>query len=607
VRIRRLSEDVANQIAAGEVVERPASAVKELVENALDAEASRVLVRVEEGGRRLIRVSDDGFGMAPDDAVAALERHATSKIRALEDIDAIATMGFRGEALPSIAAVSRFRLTTRRAEDEEGTQIQVEGGTVRAPARVGAPPGTQVEVASLFYNVPARLKFMKRPGTEMGHVSEAVTRLALACPRVSFRLESGDRVVLDAPAEVDADPRGRLGRILGRAAAERLAPISSDDRPHRIDVSGWISEPGFHERTSRSLYVFVNGRFVRDRGVQHAIQEAYRGHLERGRYPVVVLHLALPPGSFDVNVHPQKTEVRFASPQEVHRAVVGALARTLGAAPWRAPAVSPATWAQSVEQARRPQAAEGSPRASPRAETPDVGSAPAVDGASRRSMFPPRPTASLQESAAWAGRQWVREPRVEGYARGPDSHERPSELRLASACLVLGRYLVAEEEARAYLVDARAAAEKARWLDLEAHPSTAVQPLLVPVLVRLDPRRAACLTESLEALEAMGLACSDYGEHTIAVSTAPVGTTAEEIEALLIDLADEASRTRAEQRREAMRRRLARTVRLPRELSWAEPLLDRIALDARLRTGLDGARTMVELEAGALRRLFERD
>ena len=587
MRIHRLSEEVANQIAAGEVVERPASAVKELVENALDAEASRVQVRVEEGGRRLIRVRDDGQGMAPEDAVTALERHATSKISRLEDIDAISTMGFRGEALPSIASVSRFRLTTRRAEDEEGVRIEVEGGAVRAPQQVGAPAGTQVDVEALFYNVPARLKFMKRAGTEMGHVSEALTRLALAWPRVAFRLESGDRVVLDAPAEIQADPRGRLGRILGRSAAERLVAVPPDDRSHRIDVSGWISEPGFHERTSRSLYVYVNGRFVRDRGVHHAIQEAYRGHLERGRFPVVVLHLALPPGSFDVNVHPQKTEVRFASPQDVHRAVVGALGRTLSASPWR---VEPAALVQSVERASPARSAPG--LRSP--EEPAPGPAPA-EAAGRRSMFPPR--------KSWPGsaRDTLR-PET-GYVSGAAE---PT-LRLASSGLVLGRYLLAEEEGRAYLVDGRAAAEKARWIDLETQPQSAAQPLLVPVLVQLDPRRAASLIEGLEELEAMGVSCSDYGAHTIAVSTAPAGCTAEEVEALLVDLADEAGRTRADQRREAMRRRLARAVRLPRELSWAPPLLARLARDARLRTGLDGARTLVELEAGALRRLFERD
>ncbi|MEM1023225.1 MAG: DNA mismatch repair endonuclease MutL [Myxococcota bacterium] len=594
MRIRRLSEDVANKIAAGEVVERPAAVVKELVENGLDAQSTRIRVRVEEGGRRSIRVIDDGFGMGPEDALAALERHATSKIERIEDLDDVATLGFRGEALPSIASVSRFRLTTRRAEDAEATRIEVRGGRLGAPRQVGAPRGTQVDVESLFFNVPARLKFMKRPGTEMGHVSEAVTRLALAWPRVAFRLESGERLVLDAPAEVDTDPRGRMGRILGRAAAERLIPIQEDERPHRIDVRGWISEPGFHERTSRSLYVFVNGRFVRDRGIQHAVQEAYRGHLERGRFPVLVLHLALPAGSYDVNVHPQKTEVRFASPQEVFRAVVGALGRTLAAAPWR-PRSSGAALLRSIESVPsqevlkdapgQPEDAPGQPEDAP------------VEPGPRRAMFPAR--------APWpsAFKDGARTETGEG-AQGSDAASGGSHLRLVVSELLLSRYLVAASEGGLFLIDGRAAAEKARWLDLEARSEVASQPLLVPLLISLDPRRAASLAEDVEALEALGLSYRDYGENTLAVTAGPPGLDGASLEALLTDLADEARRNRAAERQEAYRRRMARALALPRRLDWASVLLERLSADERLRVGLDGGPTIVALEAGALRRLF---
>jgi len=333
-RIRRLPEDISNQIAAGEVVERPASVVKELVENALDAGASRIHVDIEDGGQARIRVTDDGAGMSPQDALRCLERHATSKLRTVDDLFSIRTLGFRGEALPSIASVSRFRLTTRTADAAAATRVQVEGGVPGQPEIVGAPVGTDIQVEDLFFNVPARRKFLKRISTETGHVTETLVRVALASPDVAFRLTASDRMLMEVPAASDKDPGGRLARILGRGRAERLVPIPPDDRDHPIEVSGWVGEPGAAERGNRGLYVFLNGRFVRDRGVQHALQEAFRGLIDRGRSPAAVIFLRMDPSRFDVNVHPQKFEVRFRSPQDIHRAVFGAVSRTLQAQAW---------------------------------------------------------------------------------------------------------------------------------------------------------------------------------------------------------------------------------------------------------------------------------
>ncbi|MEO1336510.1 MAG: DNA mismatch repair endonuclease MutL, partial [Myxococcota bacterium] len=328
-----LDEATANQIAAGEVVERPASVVKELLENALDAGAQRISLEIEEGGTRRIRIIDDGHGMPPEDARLCLQRHATSKLRAASDLTQVRTMGFRGEAIPSIASVSRFTLTTRTSSHEEGIELYVEGGHLKKETAVGAALGTVVDVEDLFFNVPARKKFLKRPATELGHISDMVSRLALARPSVAFRLKHGPKTLLDVPPATAEDPLGRIARILGRKVTDALHSIApGPEKPVR--VTGYAAEPALNERTTRGQYVFVNGRFVRDRTIQHAIQDGYRTLMEKGRHPVVILMLDVDPASFDVNVHPQKTEVRFAQTQDIHRAVTGALRRTLLDQPW---------------------------------------------------------------------------------------------------------------------------------------------------------------------------------------------------------------------------------------------------------------------------------
>ncbi|MBI2374473.1 MAG: DNA mismatch repair endonuclease MutL [Deltaproteobacteria bacterium] len=332
-RIQKLDETVANQIAAGEVIERPASVVKELVENSVDAHARRISIEIAGGGVELIRIVDDGEGMSPDDARLCLERHATSKIRTAHDIERVGTLGFRGEAIPSIASVSRFVLTTRTADAAEATRIEIDGGRVVSVEASGAPTGTSIEVRDLFFNVPARRKFLKRDQTETSHVDEAIERIALAFPDVAVRSIHDGRSVLDAPVESERDPRGRLGRILGAAAAKRLHPIEPTETGG-IAVSGFAGAPDLAERTGRGIRCFVNGRFIRDRTISHAVQEAYRSLLTPGRQPVVVLHLKMPPELLDVNAHPQKLEVRFSKPNEVHRAVTTALARTLAKRPW---------------------------------------------------------------------------------------------------------------------------------------------------------------------------------------------------------------------------------------------------------------------------------
>jgi DNA mismatch repair protein MutL len=289
--IKILPEILSNKIAAGEVVERPASVVKELVENALDAGSSRVVVDVEKGGRSLIRVSDNGSGMGHDDALLALERYATSKIFKDQDLFAINTLGFRGEALPSIAAVSRFELTSRAAAADTGTEIRVEGGKIKDVSEVGAPPGTMVTVRQLFFNTPARRKFLKTIGTEMGHIADMVARIALGAPAVGLRLSHNEKIVKDWPAA--SKPLDRVVDVLGKDLKNSLNAIEFCN--NGISVAGWIASPLVTRRTSRAIFIYVNGRFVRDRIVQHALFEGYSQRLVKGQFPVAVIFIVRPP------------------------------------------------------------------------------------------------------------------------------------------------------------------------------------------------------------------------------------------------------------------------------------------------------------------------
>jgi DNA mismatch repair protein MutL len=316
-KIRILPATLADQIAAGEVVERPASVVKELVENAIDAGARRIDVEIESGGRRLVRVVDDGSGMDADDARLALKRHATSKIAAAEDLWGLRTFGFRGEALPSIAAVSRLTLSTKTAPAPAGFRLTVEAGVETDAREAGIPDGTQIEVRDLFFNTPARQKFQKSEATETANVSEAILRLALAHPPVHFRLRAGGRLALDLP------PHDALGERVRAALARRGASVLHEAAGEEggVRVRAFLAGPDEASTTPRSTFLFVGGRFVRDRSLLHALAFGYGALLEKGRYPLATLFVDVPGQELDVNVHPQKLEVRFARPQEVYAAV----------------------------------------------------------------------------------------------------------------------------------------------------------------------------------------------------------------------------------------------------------------------------------------------
>lgn len=328
-RIAILPENITNKIAAGEVVERPASVIKELIENALDAGATEITVQTTAGGRRLIKVTDNGHGMSREDALLSLERHATSKIRSDSDLDGINTLGFRGEAIPSIASVSRFRLTTREAGSLEGTEIIVEGGRVKDVKACGMASGTVISVEQLFFNTPARLKFLRSAETEAAHVGDTLTRMAISRPDVAFNWISEGREQLRAQR---GNLLRRLARTLGKNTADNLHEISFSG--NGIAIHGFLSAPKTCRSATSAMFTYINGRFVRDRVIQHAIMQAYRGVIDRGRYPVVALFMELSPGEVDVNVHPTKHEVRFRRQALVHDTLLSALEELLRKSPW---------------------------------------------------------------------------------------------------------------------------------------------------------------------------------------------------------------------------------------------------------------------------------
>jgi len=518
-RIQVLPPGLVNQIAAGEVVERPASVVKELVENALDAGARGVQVDIEEGGLALVRVSDDGNGMGREDALLSLERHATSKLRDAADLAAIATMGFRGEALPAIASVARMRIDTCPAGEPGqavGTRVVVEGGHVAEVADVARARGTTVEVRDLFFNTPARRKFMRSGPAEAGHASEAVLRLALARPDVAFTLRSAGRVGLSTPA--GAPLADRAAAVLGREVHRHLLPV--DRIRGDVRVRGVVASPDHSGATARGLYLYVNGRFIRDRGAAFAVLRAYAGSLPAGRYPAGVLFVELPLDRVDVNVHPQKLEVRFADARAAYDAIHHAVSEALRPAPWLRHGGQDA---QGPEEAR----AIGEVLEAARAAAPAAGEEPAL-------AFP-APSAPAPSAAFEAP-----EPRspVAGYfgsLRFIGQHARTYLLCEAPG----GSLVVIDQHAshERFLFHRLREAQRARGAER--------QPFLVPPVVTLPAALARALEASLSEVAKLGIEVEPFGGDSFAVKSAPAILAGTPMQPLLADLAqqlEEASR-----------------------------------------------------------------
>ncbi|CAB5157784.1 DNA mismatch repair protein MutL [Olavius algarvensis associated proteobacterium Delta 3] len=516
--IRILPEILSNKIAAGEVVERPASVVKELIENALDAGSDRILVELEHGGRSLIRVSDNGCGMPKDDALLSIERYATSKIRSDQDLFAIRSLGFRGEALPSIASVSRFQLISRTSKEDIGTEIQIAGGKIRHVKDVGSPPGTMISVRQLFFNTPARRKFLKTVNTEMGHCADVVSRMALAYPGVQFRLHHNGRRIKNWPKAID--PIERIADVLGREMKTALLPVEStlDD----ISLSGWLASPNLFRTTARGMVTYVNRRFVRDRTLRNALMKGYSGRLVKGQFPVAVLFLDVPADKVDVNVHPAKLEIRFAEPPRVHGLVSRAAASVLQR-------IDVPGW--------------GSRAANQRIAEPREAYAPLPSGPRSVPSETDRPPAAHEPISTVTPADVPTDP---GAASGPVQADlwhrgRFSDLR------VIGQfhntYIVCESGSRLVLIDQHAAHERIYFEQFERgraedHPSS--QRLLVPETLELGFKEADVLKALSPDLATIGLDVEPFGGTTFVIKSVPDILAGREAAPLVVEIAEKA-------------------------------------------------------------------
>ncbi|WP_296233878.1 DNA mismatch repair endonuclease MutL [Pseudomonas sp. UBA4617] len=532
-RIQLLSPRLANQIAAGEVVERPASVAKELLENSLDSGARRIDVEVEQGGVKLLRVRDDGSGISADDLPLALARHATSKIRELEDLEGVLSLGFRGEALASISSVARLTLTSRTASATEAWQVETEGRDMTPRVQPAAHPvGTSVEVRDLFFNTPARRKFLKAEKTEFDHLQEVIRRLALARFDVGFHLRHNGKSVLSLHEAHDETARARrVGAICGPGFMEQALPI--DVERNGLRLWGWVGLPTFSRSQADLQYFFVNGRAVRDKLVAHAVRQAYRDVLFNGRHPTFVLFLELEPNGVDVNVHPTKHEVRFREGRAVHDFLYGTLHRALAdvrpedqlAAPAAVPEIIRPTGPRAGEFGPQGEMRLASPvLEQPRA--PQQSYAGGGSGAGYQYQYTPRPAQPLPAAEAQAVYREFYKPLDEGVvpvATLPESQGDIPPLGYALAQLK-GIYILAENAIGLVLVDMHAAHERIMYERLKvamASEGLSGQPLLVPETLALSQREADCAEEHAQWFQRLGFELQRLGPETLAIRQIP--------------------------------------------------------------------------------------
>ncbi len=505
--INILPDNLINKIAAGEVVERPASVVRELIENSLDAGATEVFVDVEQAGMRLIRVADNGGGMTREDALLAFERHATSKIASEADLEAIRTMGFRGEALASISSVSRVRLLTAQ-RGASGVLVETEGGVMKPASDAASPPGTSIEVHHLFFNTPARLKFLKSPSTELSHIIAVVSRLAMARPDVRFRLAHDKKNVLDLPSAASVSERAF--QLFGQELSDNVLAFSAERMPVR--VSGLVGRPGYDrgDRTHQELY--VNGRFVRNASLSHALAEAYRDLVMRDRYPVGFVFVDIDPAFVDVNVHPAKAEVRFRNQSQVHDFVRDAIREALRDAHMPAPAARDGRVQEAVaDYLRHAEQGAGDTESLPSGARR---SGPDVEGAS----IPHRTVASHSQLQA------LRSAPFHPLAQVHDS------------------FIIAQDNDGMALIDQHAAHERVLFEMLQDQRTSGdipVQNLLLPVQVELGHAEAELLREYLPELHRLGFIVEEFGGTTFVIKAVPALLAGGDHKSLLMDIIGE--------------------------------------------------------------------
>jgi DNA mismatch repair protein MutL len=499
-KIKILPEILSNKIAAGEVVERPASVAKELIENALDAGGRKIVIEVEKGGSALIRVSDNGAGMSHDDALMAIERYATSKIYNDSDLFSIKTLGFRGEALPSIAAVSRFYLVTRDRNAEFGTEIIIEGGKIKQVAAIGAPQGTMITVKQLFYNTPARRKFLKTISTEMGHIADGIAGIALGWPDIQFKLQHNGKTLKHWPSATD--PFDRVVDVIGKDFKNELYQIKREE--NAVSISGWVSSARVTRSTSRGIYIFINGRLVRDRIVQHALIEGYAQRLMKGQFPVAVLFIQVPFDQVDVNVHPTKHEVRFANQKRVHEAVAGAVSEKLKVTDrsgWDLKKTSEPLPSHISEQV-------ATFRFRPHSTLSSL----------TRPLSTREPTDPPDQSLLWEKRRF-------------------GDLRVIGQ--LHNTYILCESAEALILIDHHAAHERVMYEQIKKRASAAqmtAQRLLIPETIECGYKEASILERLIPDLKEVGLEIEHFGGNTFVVTSVPSLLADREIKPLVIQI-----------------------------------------------------------------------
>jgi DNA mismatch repair protein MutL len=680
-KIHVLPERVANQIAAGEVVERPASVVKELLENALDAGSTRIRIQVEAGGKKLIQITDNGCGMVRDDAMLAFERHATSKIKNTDDLLHISTLGFRGEALPSIASVARLHLETRAEEEAAGTVLEINGGKIIRVEEAGLPPGTSITIRDLFFNTPARKKFLRSESTELSHIASLVTHYALAHPEKHFELHSATNALLVAPPV--AGHRERVYQVFGRETLDQLIPLAAmqplegiglpqpppwrrnadtrrepaeeDDEtsrttasaPHdfgEVRVHGFVSKPEIQKLNRNSIFIFVNGRLIRDRLIQHAITEAYRNILPPTVYPVVLLFIELPTAEVDVNVHPAKTEVRFRQQTVIHdfvrESVRAALMKArpvpqflteIGAQPTARPGLT------SPAISRGANSSDGFERAPWRdLYEPTVGGgfalqAPAVPATTARLEFEggiaveANAAVSLERAPqATGGPQTNAQQTIPDHGCAPPIPQEPQATPTLESLRTLrplgqirNSFILAVNEDGLWIIDQHVAHERVLFekiLRQRSAQQVESQRLLMPLVIELTPAQQAIFSDIAEELARNGFEAEPFGARSVAVKIAPAGVDAAQIEHMLNEILEQLTREDQAINLEALRLRIAASiachaaikVNMPLEQNKMEWLLVELAKTEHPMTCPHGRPVVLRYSMQDIQKAFKR-
>lgn len=651
-RIHVLSEQVANKIAAGEVVERPSSVVKEMLENSLDAGATRLRIQVEAGGKKLIQITDNGSGMVRDDAMLAFERHATSKIKDAEDLLNISTLGFRGEGLPSIAAVSRLSLETRATGEGSGTRIEIAGGKILKIEEAGLPQGTSVSIKDLFFNTPARKKFLKAESTELSHIASLVTHYALAHPDKHFELHSSTNAMLMAPP-VESHAK-RIYQIFGKETLDQLLPLAAEldlervgipepppwrrneeyekPEPGKLRLHGFVSKPEIQKLNRNSIFVFVNGRLIRDRLIQHALTEAYRNILPPTVHPVVLLFIDMPPGEVDCNVHPSKVEVRFRQQSVVHDFVrdsvraalikarpVPQFAREITAQPTAGQALTPGTAFSGGQAGAAAQGALLEPLEGFALQPPSL--PPMTERMAFEDGIEVRGNAAMGAASMNVSATAVTVNGAERCAGAiADNEEAVADLTALASLKALGQvresFILAVNHDGLWIIDQHVAHERVLFEKIlsERGERAEGQRLLMPLIIEMSPGQLAIFTEISDELRANGFEVEPFGARSIAVKTAPAGVHAADVEKMLGELLEEFEREQRTESMDTVRHRIAASiachaaikVNMPLEQKKMEWLLQELAKTASPMTCPHGRPVVLRYSVKDIQKAFKR-